>query len=104
MAFFLFFGGDNMAKKGLKQKHIGKGRNDLCPCGSGLKYKKCCKPVPRMKTDEEQKADEERRKKSSGVSPSELAQFIHMMARTNVHSKSTINYGDLPGRVTIDER
>lgn len=18
------------------------GRNDLCPCGSGLKYKKCC--------------------------------------------------------------
>ncbi|MFN7671782.1 MAG: SEC-C metal-binding domain-containing protein [Planctomycetota bacterium] len=21
------------------------GRNDLCPCGSGLKYKKCCAPA-----------------------------------------------------------
>ena len=21
------------------------GRNDLCPCGSGLKYKKCCLPL-----------------------------------------------------------
>ncbi|WP_420885320.1 SEC-C metal-binding domain-containing protein [Candidatus Protochlamydia phocaeensis] len=20
------------------------GRNDLCPCGSGKKYKKCCQP------------------------------------------------------------
>ncbi len=26
------------------------GRNDLCPCGSGKKYKKCCidKPLPEM--------------------------------------------------------
>ncbi|MBI2437198.1 MAG: SEC-C domain-containing protein [Lentisphaerae bacterium] len=22
------------------------GRNDYCPCGSGLKYKKCCLRVP----------------------------------------------------------
>ena len=21
------------------------GRNDLCPCGSGVKYKKCCFPA-----------------------------------------------------------
>jgi uncharacterized protein YecA (UPF0149 family) len=21
------------------------GRNDLCPCGSGIKYKKCCAPA-----------------------------------------------------------
>ncbi|MFY9345685.1 MAG: SEC-C metal-binding domain-containing protein [Planctomycetota bacterium] len=21
------------------------GRNDTCPCGSGLKYKKCCAPA-----------------------------------------------------------
>lgn len=21
---------------------VGRGRNDLCQCGSGLKYKKCC--------------------------------------------------------------
>ena len=26
-----------------KNKEIG--RNDLCPCGSGLKYKKCCGKV-----------------------------------------------------------
>ena len=25
-----------------KGKRIPGGRNDLCPCGSGLKYKKCC--------------------------------------------------------------
>ena len=39
-------------EKELKQEHQGKvetvvkekepGRNDLCPCGSGKKYKKCC--------------------------------------------------------------
>ena len=23
------------------------GRNDLCPCGSGRKYKKCCGPAER---------------------------------------------------------
>ncbi|NQT57099.1 MAG: type I methionyl aminopeptidase [Desulfobacteraceae bacterium] len=26
----------------LKKDRIKVGRNDLCPCGSGLKYKKCC--------------------------------------------------------------
>lgn len=30
-----------MLQKNLKTKV---GRNDLCPCGSGLKYKKCCLP------------------------------------------------------------
>lgn len=34
-------------KKGLKRLHevipaSSLGRNDPCPCGSGLKYKKCC--------------------------------------------------------------
>lgn len=24
------------------EKKIGRGRNDLCQCGSGKKYKKCC--------------------------------------------------------------
>lgn len=24
------------------QKEAAPGRNDLCPCGSGKKYKKCC--------------------------------------------------------------
>ncbi len=26
----------------VKQKQEKIGRNDLCPCGSGKKYKKCC--------------------------------------------------------------
>jgi len=26
----------------MKQKSMRVGRNDLCPCGSGLKYKRCC--------------------------------------------------------------
>lgn len=42
-----------MAKKGFKIKKIGKGRNDLCACGSGKKYKNCCRLVFRIKTDEE---------------------------------------------------
>ena len=33
----------NMRLKKYKLKHPGKiGRNQLCPCGSGKKYKKCC--------------------------------------------------------------
>jgi methionyl aminopeptidase len=30
----------------MKQKTARAGRNDLCPCGSGLKYKKCCMDKP----------------------------------------------------------
>lgn len=34
----------------MKKVNIKVGRNDLCPCGSGLKYKKCCEnrnsPIP----------------------------------------------------------
>lgn len=26
----------------IKVRQTGYGRNDLCPCGSGKKYKKCC--------------------------------------------------------------
>ena len=26
----------------IQNKHNKPGRNDPCPCGSGLKYKKCC--------------------------------------------------------------
>ena len=93
-----------MAKRGLESRGIGYGRNDLCPCGSGLKYKKCCKPVARMKTDEELKADDERRKKPKGTSVSEFTQFLQVMARMNMHNKPTVDYGDLPERVRIDER
>ena len=33
-------GDDSVQKKPVKKQKVG--RNDLCPCGSGLKYKKCC--------------------------------------------------------------
>jgi preprotein translocase subunit SecA len=33
--------GDDIVKKPV-QKEAKPGRNDPCPCGSGLKYKKCC--------------------------------------------------------------
>jgi preprotein translocase subunit SecA len=40
--------GDNrpgkVAKQVTVQKGLKVGRNDLCPCGSGKKYKKCCYP------------------------------------------------------------
>lgn len=39
-----------MSKKELKTYHIKSvGRNDSCPCGSGKKYKKCCKKKMRHK-------------------------------------------------------
>ncbi len=34
--------GDNTVKKQPVKKQKKPGRNDPCPCGSGLKYKKCC--------------------------------------------------------------
>ncbi len=35
-------GGDNSVKKQPVKNSTKVGRNDPCPCGSGLKYKKCC--------------------------------------------------------------
>jgi hypothetical protein len=35
----------------VSQKKVGP--NDLCPCGSGKKYKKCCGSVMGAKTEEE---------------------------------------------------
>jgi preprotein translocase subunit SecA len=35
-------GGDGTEKKQPIKKGVKVGRNDLCPCGSGKKYKKCC--------------------------------------------------------------
>jgi preprotein translocase subunit SecA len=35
--------GENVEETNHNQRHTSKvGRNDLCPCGSGKKYKKCC--------------------------------------------------------------
>jgi len=33
------------------------GRNDPCPCGSGLKYKKCCLPKDRQREKLEEEAE-----------------------------------------------
>ena len=33
---------DNQAPAPIKRSHEKVGRNDVCPCGSGKKYKKCC--------------------------------------------------------------
>ncbi|MCT4663293.1 MAG: preprotein translocase subunit SecA [Tissierellales bacterium] len=35
-------GGESSAKKTIRRTGDKIGRNDLCPCGSGKKYKKCC--------------------------------------------------------------
>ena len=35
-------GGGDTVKKPKKREAEKVGRNDLCPCGSGKKYKKCC--------------------------------------------------------------
>ena len=48
-AFFAQYGGrekvgqllmQRLSEAGQKKKKVG--RNELCPCGSGKKYKKCC--------------------------------------------------------------
>lgn len=36
----------------LFQRFDGVGRNDVCPCGSGRKFKKCCSIEPRLTTDD----------------------------------------------------
>jgi preprotein translocase subunit SecA len=40
-----FAGGKPAPKKASPAKSQKVGRNDLCPCGSGKKYKKCCGAV-----------------------------------------------------------
>jgi uncharacterized protein YecA (UPF0149 family) len=35
----------NGKAKGLPANAQKPGRNDVCPCGSGIKYKKCCAPA-----------------------------------------------------------
>jgi len=41
------------------------GRNDPCPCGSGLKYKKCCIDKLQQPTKPEEKSDEDKRSDNS---------------------------------------
>ena len=35
-----FFNSDNFTLEQLERKKVG--RNEVCPCGSGKKFKKCC--------------------------------------------------------------
>jgi len=92
-----------VAKKGLCNRKMGYGRNDLCPCGSGKKYKKCCKPVYRMKTDEELQAEIDERKKSCGVAAEKYMAYVQALGRMNMRDKIRVDYGDLPERVSVDE-
>lgn len=38
------------SKRVIKQEYIGIGRNELCPCNSGKKFKKCCMDTDTMYT------------------------------------------------------
>ena len=76
-----------MTKRGLKKRKVGHGRNDLCECGSGKKYKNCCKPVYRMKTDEElaeEKSIHDERKSASSISRGEFLTFMSYMERIGI--------------------
>ena len=39
---WLYSGGKEVGPAQFKRDAPKKGRNELCPCGSGKKYKKCC--------------------------------------------------------------
>lgn len=49
----------------MNEKHQKVGRNDPCPCGSGLKYKKCCLPIYREKKEDWEKKEAEETIESS---------------------------------------
>jgi len=79
--------GDAMAKKGLKPKRVGVDRNDLCSCGSGKKYKNCCKPVYHPKTDEElaeEKRIRDEKLSDPGMSVNSLERYLHYMRTVGI--------------------
>jgi len=51
-----------MAKPNNNTKKVK--RNELCPCGSGIKYKKCCGLVIRMKEQKERTENARDRKRN----------------------------------------
>ena len=92
-----------MAKKKITVKRVGVGRNDLCPCGSGKKYKKCCKPIPRMMTDEERQDFNEKRRKHTNINIDEFSVFVQSAFMMN-RRKRLLNESNEPGRVSTDGR
>lgn len=63
------------------------GRNDPCPCGSGLKYKRCCLdkdagwiPPEVRESIARQQAEERARNRRRGVSPVAIAVALGAMA------------------------
>jgi methionyl aminopeptidase len=64
-------------------KHSKVGRNDPCPCGSGLKYKKCC-------------AD-----KAEAVPPSDLAEVYARKHRIRVKTPADIEAIRRAGRLVV---
>src|SRR5690242_226052 len=57
----------------------GPGRNDPCPCGSGLKYKKCCGSVLREDTREQAA--------KTGLSPTQSSATLPPMGLPGQHQQ-----------------
>ncbi len=48
------------------------GRNDVCPCGSGRKYKKCCQAADDARRAEEERAREAAERARPKIDPRDL--------------------------------
>ncbi|GAB6096615.1 type I methionyl aminopeptidase [Desulfatiferula olefinivorans] len=114
----------------MKKVSIKVGRNDLCPCGSGLKYKKCCEgretPIPvnldayyRKKYDIRLKKDRdiegirkagalvvETHKRAAemirpGISTDEINAFVHDFTVSRGAVPAPLNYKGYPKSVCV---
>jgi methionyl aminopeptidase len=114
----------------MKKVSIKVGRNDLCPCGSGLKYKKCCEgretPIPvnldayyRKKYDIRLKKDKdiegirkagalvvETHKRVQemirpGISTDEINTFVHEFTVSHGAVPAPLNYKGYPKSVCV---
>lgn len=112
----------------MKTKTSKVGRNDLCPCGSGLKYKKCC--ITKQKTGDEtiketyfrrykirlkEKADIEGIRKAGalvietlkhveamiqpGITTDDINTFVHEFTLKNKAIPAPLNYRGFPKSV-----
>lgn len=83
----------------LKQKGSRVGRNDPCPCGSGLKYKKCCMADHKGPDSIQEKYLREYRIRLKG---SEDVQGIRAAGRIAVETLELVERHIRPGLVTDD--
>jgi len=68
----------------MKLKPVKVGRNDLCPCGSGLKYKKCCAG------------------KEDAILPADIAEVYARKYRIRVKTPNDIEAIRRAGRLVVD--